>query len=287
MSQTTNAGDTLGKKYRLVRRIGAGAIGTVWAAEVLGTGREVALKLGEMPHQGLRHRFMREARILGRLSHPNIVRLLDVGEMDDGDPFLVFELLSGETLRDMLRRRRTVEPGIAARIARDVANALEAIHHAQSIHRDLAPPHVFLHQELGQDGGDFVVKVLGFGHAKSDADEKPQIGQMAVAGSLCGYMSPEQLSMRKNIDARTDLWSLGLVLYEMLAGVRPFRGSVEEVVRQRLTASAPPLSAQAPGVPRELEQIVMQCLERDRDKRIASAAEVAARLSPFIGLRAK
>ncbi len=283
MTSITKAGSTVGKKYRLVRPIGAGTMGTVWAAEEIGSLRGVALKLLAKPTPELRQRFLREARLSARLSHPNIVRLLDVSETDEGEPFLVLELLSGESLDDMLKNKRRIEPVVAARIARDIANALEAAHQAKIVHRDLKPANVFLHHEPGAAEGSFVVKVLDFGIAKSlgSLDETQATMTGMVVGSP-GYMSPEQLAQRGELDPRTDLWSLGVLLYELLAGVRPFMGPMQEVVRQVLIAPIPPLSSRVRDVPPELEDIVMRCLERDRDKRIATAAELMALLTPLV-----
>ncbi|MDC3960491.1 serine/threonine-protein kinase [Polyangium jinanense] len=277
------AGSTIGKKYRLVRAIGAGTMGTVWAAEEIGTRREVALKLLSKSTPELRQRFLREVRLSSRLSHPNIVRLLDAGETDDGEPFLVLELLSGESLADMLKSKRRIEPPVAARIARDIANALEAAHQAKIMHRDLKPANVFLHHEPGAAEGAFVVKVLDFGIAKNlGPGEETQATMTGMVVGSPGYMSPEQVALRADVDHRTDLWSLGILLYELLAGVRPFTGSVQDVVRQVLVAPIPPLSARVRDVPQELEDVVMRCLERDRDKRIANAAELVALLTPLL-----
>ncbi|MDI3290292.1 serine/threonine-protein kinase [Polyangium sp. 15x6] len=277
------AGSTIGKKYRLVRSIGAGTMGTVWAAEEIGTRREVALKLLSKSTPELRQRFLREVRLSSRLSHPNIVRLLDAGETDDGEPFLVLELLSGESLADMLKNKRRIEPPVAARIARDIANALEAAHQAKIMHRDLKPANVFLHREPGAAEGVFVVKVLDFGIAKNlGPGEETQATMTGMVVGSPGYMSPEQVALRADIDHRTDLWSLGILLYELLAGVRPFTGSVQDVVRQVLVAPIAPISARVRDVPQELEDVVMRCLERDRDKRIANAAELVALLTPLL-----
>ncbi|MDI1476399.1 serine/threonine-protein kinase [Polyangium sp. y55x31] len=277
------AGSTIGKKYRLVRAIGAGSMGMVWAAEEIGAHRQVALKLLSKSTPELRQRFLREVRLSSRLSHPNIVRLLDAGETDDGEPFLALELLHGDSLADMLRHKRRIEPQVAARIARDIANALEAAHQAKIMHRDLKPANVFLHHEAGAAEGAFVVKVLDFGIAKNlGPGEETQATLTGMVVGSPGYMSPEQVALRADVDHRTDLWSLGILLYELLAGVRPFTGSVQDVVRQVLIAPIPPISARVRDVPEELEDVVMRCLERDRDKRIGSAAELVALLTPLV-----
>src|SRR5262249_47906055 len=147
MADRMKAGDIIGGKYRLTQRIGEGAMGTVWEAINERTGRHVALKLILRPTDDIRRRMLREARAYGSLLHRNIVEIYDVGETETGDPFLVMQLLSGETLADLLMRKRRIEPPLAARIGRDIANAIAAAHDAQIIHRDLKPANIFLHRE--------------------------------------------------------------------------------------------------------------------------------------------
>ncbi|MDC3956933.1 protein kinase [Polyangium jinanense] len=272
-------GDTIGAKYRLIQKIGEGAMGSVWSGENLSTGRKVALKLILKPTLDLRERLLREARACGKLSHPNIVELLDVGETGTGEPFLVMELLQGQTLGDLLKAKRRIAPPIAARIGRDIANALAVAHAAKIIHRDLKPANIFLHRAVGAGEDEFVVKVVDFGVAKNlESADGPATVTGAVVGSPA-YMSPEQVGMRKDLDHRTDIWSLGIVLYEMLAGSRPFSGSVEDVVRQILLAPIAPVSSKVRGISPELDEIVAKCLDRDRGKRFAHAADLSRALA--------
>jgi eukaryotic-like serine/threonine-protein kinase len=274
------SGDVLGGKYRLVQQIGEGAMGTVWSGENLSTGRKVALKLiqpaaNPLRTNDLRERLMREARACGKLSHRNIVHLYDVSETPEGDPFLVMELLHGQTLGEMLKDKRRIEPSVAARIGADVASALAVAHAANVIHRDLKPANIFLHREAGMGDEAFVVKVVDFGVAKNlDAtgDLATQTG--AVVGSPA-YMSPEQVGLRKDLDRRTDIWSLGIVLYEMLTGVRPFTGSLEEVVRQVLLAPIHAPSSRVRNVTPEFDEVIARCLDRNREKRFANASELS------------
>jgi serine/threonine-protein kinase len=269
-------GDLIGGKYRLVRQIGEGAMGVVWSAVHELTTREVALKLVLRSSDDLRHRLLREARACGSLSHRNIIEVYDVGQTSTGDPFLVMPLLSGETLAELLARQRRLDPPVVAQIGRDVARALAAAHAAQIIHRDLKPANIFLHREAGTEGN--IVKVLDFGVSKN-------LGATdivaTVAGGLVGspaYMSPEQIRVDPNLDHRTDIWSFGVILFEMLTGVRPFQGTPQEIVNKILTAELPPVSRFVRFVEPSLVELVARCLERDRSRRIASAADIAQML---------
>jgi serine/threonine-protein kinase len=284
LSPSMKAGDTLGGKYKLVQRLGKGGMGVVWEANHELTGRKVALKLILSPTDDLRMRLRREARACGSLNHPNIVEVYDVSETVEGDPFLVMQFLPGQTLAEMLNKKRRVEPpALAARIARDIASALEAAHGAQIIHRDLKPANIFLRQDSATSEGAFTVKVLDFGVSKFlSGDEGPATVTGMAAGSPA-YMSPEQVRIEKGLDPRTDIWSLGIVLYEMLTGVRPFVGkTVEDMVHQVLTAPIPSVMSRVRTVPPELDAIVMRCLERNRDKRMPDAKTLARALDAFL-----
>ncbi|UQA61381.1 serine/threonine-protein kinase [Polyangium aurulentum] len=269
---------TLAGKYKLTSQIGAGAMGSVWEGVNTRTGRKVAIKLILQRTDELRQRLLREARACGSLSHRNIVELYDVGETADGEPFLVMQLLQGQTLADLLKVQRRIEPTLAARIGRDIASALSAAHAAKIIHRDLKPANIFLHREEGMAEGDFVVKVLDFGLAKNLEGIAGPAPVTNVAVGSPAYMSPEQVSVSKDLDHKTDLWSLGIVLYEMLTGGRPFVGTVSEVIRQILASPIPRVSSRVRGVPPEFDELVARCLERDPRKRPTSAADLAGML---------
>jgi serine/threonine protein kinase len=273
------AGDLISGKYRLIQRLGVGAMGAVWEAINQRTGRRVALKLILHPTDDLRVRLLREARACGSLEHRNIIEIYDVGETESGDPFLVMQLLSGETLAAMLSRKRRVEPTLAARIGRDIASALAVAHEAKIIHRDLKPANIFLHREGNVGENEFVLKVLDFGVSKNlaSADSPATVTGMVIGSPA--YMSPEQIRMTKDVDPRSDLWSLGVILFEMLTGVRLFRGTAQEMMTQVVVAPIPPVSSRVRHVPEELDAIVAQCLERDRGARFQDAKEIARLLS--------
>ncbi|WP_437619698.1 protein kinase domain-containing protein [Sorangium sp. So ce1151] len=274
-------GETVGGKFKLVQRLGKGGMGEVWEAVHLLDGRKVALKFIACRTDELRKRLLNEARLCGSLRHPNIVEIHEIGETDDKDPFLVMQLLTGETLADMLDRKKRIEPpALVARIAGDIASALEVAHSAKIIHRDLKPANIFLHRELDADERSFTVKVLDFGVSKSLTATGVQSTMTGLAVGSPAYMSPEQLSMSKRLDHRTDIWSLGIILYEMLTGMRPFRGAtVNDVVHQVLFEPIRPVSHRLRSVPSALDELVARCLERDRDRRFPDATTLARSLA--------
>jgi serine/threonine-protein kinase len=277
-------GALIGGKYRLTRQIGAGSMGVVWAATNELISREVALKLILSSNDELRRRLRREAQACGQLRQRNIVEVYDVGETAEGDPFLVMQLLYGETLAELLKRVFRLDPPQAARIARDVALALIEAHGAKVIHRDLKPANIFLHEELDQDGARIkTVKVLDFGVSKNLTGDTPD-GLATVAGGLIGspaYMSPEQAKAQGNLDHRSDLWSLGVMLFEMLCGKRPFQGDTDQLLPQIAFAPIPPVSRFVRLIDPGLVSLVSRCLERDLSQRVQSAAELAELLKPF------
>jgi serine/threonine protein kinase len=212
-----NVGDRLGK-YRLTRRAGGGAMGVVWAAVNEDTHKEVALKLLPVSDAELRRRLLREAKACGRLDHRNIVTIYDVGTTPGGDPFLVMQLLSGETLARRLERERRLPPAVAAGIGAAIAAGLGAAHAAGIVHRDLKPENIFLHREPGSPGE--VVKLLDFGVSRLELSGDAINTATGVLVGSPVYMSPEQARTSKEVGPR----SLGAVLFEMLAGQRPFQG---------------------------------------------------------------
>jgi eukaryotic-like serine/threonine-protein kinase len=277
-----NIGDLVGGKYRLVQRLGAGAMGAVWAAVNERTGRKVALKLILHPTDDLRVRLVREARACGSLDHRNIVEIYDVGETEGGDPFLVMQLLHGETLAELLNRRRSIPPPLAVRIGRDIAGALSAAHEARIVHRDLKPANIFVCRDGGRGDEDaFVLKVLDFGVSKNLAAGDVRATATGMVIGSPAYMSPEQIRMSRDVDHRTDIWSLGIILFEMLTGARPFAGTVEEMVSQVLVAPIPPVSSRVRRVPPELDAIVARCLSREREARYRDANELDRALAAY------
>ncbi|WP_437716528.1 protein kinase [Sorangium sp. So ce448] len=279
------AGLVIAEKYKLVRRLGEGSMGVVWAALNLSTSREVALKLIHRPDPELRRRLQREGRNGGALRHRNVIDMYDMGETEFGEPFLVMQLLTGETLADLLVRRRRLDADVAASIGRDVARGLAAVHALHIVHRDLKPANIFLHREPDMD--EPVVKVLDFGVAKNLSVND---GIRTATGGAVGsplYMSPEQVRAEPNVDHRADIWSLGVVLFEMLTGMRPFQGDARAVFTGILTGEIPKISRYVRRVDPGLVELVARCMARHRDERIGSAAEIADLLDGYTAAGAR
>jgi serine/threonine-protein kinase len=276
-------GSVIAGKYELTRPLGEGGMGAVWEARNLRTQRSFALKLvhGDadlLPE--LRERMLREASVAGRLEHPNVIEVYDVGETDAGDPFLVMELLRGETLAELLDRRGALDQIRAAAIGAEVSSALQAAHGAGVIHRDLKPANVFLHQDAARGR---VVKVLDFGVSKLTGSESTSATVTGAPIGTPAYMSPEQARGKREIDGRTDLWAVGVMLFEMVAGRLPFAGETAyAVVGEVLHAAIPRLSSVVPSVSPELDAIVARCLDRDPARRFASATELRAALQTLL-----
>lgn len=256
-------------------------MGAVWEAENLLTERLFAVKVvstaaAENPE--VRARMMREARASGRVVHRNVVELYDVGEQD-GSPFLVMQLLTGESLEARLEREGPMPAAVVALIVSDIARGLGAAHAAGVVHRDLKPANVFLHQD--PDLGT-VVKVVDFGVSKvlGGSDTATMTG-MAIGSPA--YMAPEQARGDRGIDHRTDLWALGVVAFELCAGTRPFRGdSPYDVVAEILKGDIPRLADVVPGVDPALDTLVASCLVRDRDRRLSTTTQVLQLLEPLV-----
>jgi serine/threonine-protein kinase len=281
------AGEVVAKRYRLDRELGRGGMGVVWEATHLVTRRRIAIKFVMGPaHQraDLRRRFLREARAASAANHPNVVDVLDVFELDDGTPVMVMELLSGETLRDKLVRERTLSLEATASILLPVIAAVGTAHALGIVHRDLKPENIFL-LKGAEPGVD--VKVLDFGVAKltvrdGEASETdPITGTGSTLGTPC-YMAPEQTTGDKAIDGRADVWALGVIVYECLAGVRPVEGSgIGQVVMKLMTEGIKPLDQVVRGLPPEATALVMRMLARERRDRPQDLREVQGVLARF------
>jgi serine/threonine protein kinase len=275
-------GDRISSKYRLLRRLGEGGMGEVWAARNERTDRDFAIKF-LLPYlvgnsQAI-ERFVREARATGQLHHPNIVSVLDAGRAEDGRLYLVMELLAGESLEQRLVRERALPQLSACVLFSQVARALEAAHRAGLVHRDLSSGNVFLVPP--DQGSEPVVRLLDFGVSKilgSRTDGRLRTANGAILGAL-EYMSPEQACGAEGVDERTDLWSLGVLLYECLTGERPFGGSnYRALIFNILHTPHRPLGQAAPRVDPELCSLVEACLVKDREVRLDSARQIAEQL---------
>ena len=278
-------GKTLDGKYEVLELLGEGGMGSVYRGVHSRIGRKVAIKLLH-PVVARSHRaqirFEGEARAAASTGHPNIIDVLDLGDLPDGSVYLVLELLDGRDLNHELRALGTMPVRRAIHIIRQVCAALTAVHAEGIVHRDLKPANIFLTEHLGDP--DFV-KVLDFGVAKFT---QPQVGQATPStrtGQPIGtpvYMSPEQARGLREVDHRTDVYAMGAVLFEALTGRCPFEAtSLPGLVYQICHGEIPRLADHRPDLPEALEQVVAKMLERDVDLRFASADAVAAALEPF------
>jgi serine/threonine-protein kinase len=279
-----------GRRYTIARRIGAGAMGTVYEAIAEGGSGSVAIKLLDSREgkdaDERRARFLREAEICARLDHPNIVRVLDHGiDAATSTPYLVMPLLAGEDLGALLGRVRALEPDVAAALFVQAARGVEAAHAAGVVHRDLKPSNLFLVIE----GGVVQVKVADFGLAK--------VVHGAVAGGLTAshafmgsaqYVSPEQATNAKHVDARTDVWSLGMALFHALAGEPAFArtGSFMKFLVELHGRGVAPIQDLAPWLDFRLARVVHGALLREVDRRCPSVVELAIGLDMAVGIDA-
>ncbi|HZI19280.1 MAG TPA: SUMF1/EgtB/PvdO family nonheme iron enzyme [Pyrinomonadaceae bacterium] len=271
------AGSLVGRfienKYRVEGVIGAGGMGTVYRATRLLIGDEVAVKVlhAEFVRDQEAERFRREAQAAARIKHPNAVSVYDFGVTADGLLYLVMELVEGESLRQLIKARGSLEPAAAVEITRQVCAALEEAHHQSVVHRDVKPDNIVVRETPR----GLRVKVLDFGVAKL---RDVPVTTLTQTGSVVGtphYMSPEQC-VGEELDSRSDIYSLGVVLYEMLAGVVPFNSPISTaVIVQHVNQPPPSLRARNNRVTPQLERVVMHALEKRREARPETAAALA------------
>ena len=271
-------GQTLDGKYRLVERLGKGGMGTVYRATHLLIDRPVAIKVLN-PHfvedEEAQERFRREARAAGRLQHQNVAAVTDFGRTDDGLVYIVMELLEGRSLRDVLAREAPLDAARAVSLMLQISAAVSAAHEARVIHRDLKPGNIFVVQRKHAPP---VVKVLDFGIAKlaADALEEDEDDQVTLTkvGVMIGtprYMSPEQCDGGKLTPA-SDVYSLGIILYEMLTGTTPFSGSTPLAIAMKHSSETPRSPREfVASIPAPLEEIVLHALEKLPGNRPADA----------------
>ncbi|HBQ13205.1 MAG: serine/threonine-protein kinase [Sandaracinaceae bacterium] len=278
-----NAGDLIGVRYRIESLLGQGGMGAVFAAVNQATGRAVAIKWmlpGAARSQEAVARFLAEARATAKIEHPNVIQILDVGQ--DGDaPFLVMERLRGESLSERLERAGRLTADEALRVMIPACKGVSEAHAEGIIHRDLKPDNIFLCQ--GKDGSPRPPKVLDFGISKLFDDDQPGQGApMTRTGIAMGtpwYMSPEQINAAGTPDARYDVYAMGVVLYECLAGRPPYNADgLFELVQQIASGQAPPLRALVPDVPPDLEAATMRAMHVDRNQRPPTMKDMVAEL---------
>lgn len=273
-------GSTIAGKYHIDAKLGAGGMGTVYRASRLLIGDEVAIKIlhSEQSEPRAAERFRREAQAAARLKHPNAVTIYDFGVTDEGLQYLVMELVEGESLRRILQQKGPLTPSAAAEIMNQVCAALDEAHRHHVLHRDLKPDNIIVNVT---DGG-LRVKVLDFGIAKLRDDAA---GNLTQTGSILGtphYMSPEQC-VGEELDSRSDIYSLGVVLYEMLTGVVPFRSpSSAAVVVQHVNQLPPSPRALNASITMSVELAVLHALEKNREARPQSAGALAVEFAAAV-----
>lgn len=268
-------GKVLANRYRIGERIGGGGMALVYRAEDLQLGRDVAIKVlrGQFgSDEDFIRRFRREAQNAASLSHPNVVQIFDVGQEDDLY-YIVMELVEGKTLKEMIQRHGPLLPAEAARIAMEILSALAHAHNHRIVHRDVKPHNIL----IARDGR---VKVTDFGIARVTTTDT-----VTHSGSIMGsahYFSPEQANGQPTGE-KSDIYSMGIVLYEMVTGVLPFQGdSPITVALKHIRERVVPPSQLNPEVPVELEEVILRALEKEPEDRFASADEMRQALHKFI-----
>ena len=280
-------GDVIAGKYRIERVLGVGGMGSVVAAANLDLGSRVALKimlpdLADSPEFAAR--FIREARAAASITGDHVVRVFDVSKMDDGTLYMVMELLDGHDLHQVLKARGPLPINEAAGWLLEACDALAEAHAHGIVHRDLKPSNLFIVEQTGAKG---TLKVLDFGISKLTGLQAINDGgpTLTTADSMLGspyYMSPEQIRNAKTVDARADLWSLGVILHKMLTGFLPFESDSMGEHLSMIAADPPaPLRLRRPDAPAELEAVVLRCLQKDASRRFQNIAQLAAALAPF------
>jgi serine/threonine protein kinase len=284
-------GQLVAGKYRVEKVLGEGGMGVVVAARHEQLGEPVAIKFASPASRavpGAAGRFLREARALARIKSEHAVRVSDVGELPSGEPYMVMEHLVGSDLAAYLEERRALPIGEAVDAVVQACAALAEAHALGIVHRDLKPSNLFLTR---RSDGSALVKVLDFGVAKSLAEDHGPAMVRTATGAIMGspqYMSPEQVRASKSIDARSDIWSLGVVLYELVAGQPPFLAETAPALCAKIIADPPtPLGDYVPDVPSPFEAIVMRCLEKDPARRFADVGALASALEPYLGHAAR
>ena len=284
MRAPVQPGDVLAGKYRVERLLGQGGMGVVVAARHLELDELYAIKFllpDALSHSQAVERFLREARASARLKGEHVAKVHDVGRMESGAPYMVLEFLAGSDLKQLVRKRGPLPWEEAATYMLQTCEAIAEAHALGIVHRDLKPANLFLIQ---RPNGTPCVKVLDFGISKQTAPDGCDLTRTGMALGSPLYMSPEQMVRSKDADARSDIWSLGVVFYELLIGAVPFLAdTLTEVVGRVLQEEHAPPSQVRPDLPAGIDEIVAGCLQKRPEHRFQSVEELAAALRQLVG----
>lgn len=290
-------GKVIDRRFRIIEQIGKGGMASVYRAQQISVGREVALKILHhrfLTDAMLKRRFLNEAALASRLNHPNTITIHDLGETHDGYMYIAMELIRGVSLKGELKKYKPMSWRRACRIAVQIASSLQNAHENNIIHRDLKPDNVMLTWSgIGRTASQ-IVKVLDFGIAKIISDDgSEQSRSVTSPNELFGtpeYMSPEQVS-GKELDNRTDIYSLGIILYRMITGELPFRARTPLMIMTHHLHEPPcpfrKINANLKSLPRGLERFVMSMLQKKPSRRPQTMNEVASRLGDMLKDRSR
>ena len=283
-------GTVLAGKYRVERVLGAGGMGVVVAAHHIQLAQNVAIKFllpGALANKEAVARFAREAQAAVRIKSEHVARVSDVGTLPDGAPYMVMEYLEGKDLAEWLKAESALPVEQAVEFVLQACEAIAEAHSIGIVHRDLKPANLFV---IRRRDGVQAVKVLDFGISKLTGSGVPG-SDMTQTAAMMGsplYMSPEQIQSSKDVDARTDIWALGVILYELVTGACPFMAeTIPALVYQIMSGVPLPFQNRRPGLPNELESVVFKCLEKDRAKRFENVGELAVALLPLAPTRGR
>lgn len=276
-------GQTIAGKYLLLRRLGEGGMCIVYEAEHVNLRQGMALKVLKpelASDEGCVTRFEREARASAQLRSPNVAKVFDVDYLPSGAPYITMELLVGHDLGAELSRSGRLPVDLAVDYVRQACTGIAEAHALGIVHRDLKPENLFL-TELGELTDRKLLKILDFGIAKNISDSARKLTAPDAVFGTVDYMSPEQIRSASKVDSRTDLWSLGVILYELLTGRTPYHGDARSVIAQIVSDPVRPPTAFVPELPPSLVSTVMKALQKDPAKRFQSADELRAALEGY------
>ncbi|HEX3775876.1 MAG TPA: serine/threonine-protein kinase, partial [Polyangiaceae bacterium] len=285
MSTEVQEGQILAGKFRIERVLGRGGMGVVVAATHIQLDERVALKFllpEALGNAEAVARFAREARAAVKIKSEHVARVSDVGTLESGSPYMVMEYLEGQDLADWVRQAGAMRVPEAVEFVLQASEAIAEAHALGIVHRDLKPANLFVTRRVD---GSTCIKVLDFGISKLTVPGSTSDMGMTKTATVMGsplYMSPEQMSSTRSVDARTDIWALGIILYEVLSGRVPFEAETMPQLCGMILQDPPrPLRQLRPDVPEGLEWVVLRCLEKNRDARFSSIAELAQALAQF------